>query len=89
MMKKTLKTLFTVRGKCPFGLYEEEQVMTNKELQSIWYGAYSFLKTEDRWLQAFQYSKEQIHSDLSMISSVIPEISNDAKDLHNLQSLHL
>ena len=59
-MKKTLKTLFTVRKKCPFGLYEEEQVMTNKELQSIWYGAYSFLETEDRWLQAFQYLKEQM-----------------------------
>ncbi len=34
--------------------------MTNKELQSIYFGAYTFDETEDGWLQAFQYSKEQV-----------------------------
>ena len=34
--------------------------MTNKELQSIYYGAYSFQEREDGWLQAFQYSKRQM-----------------------------
>jgi len=34
--------------------------MTNSELQSIYFGAYSFRETEDGWLQAFQYSKEQM-----------------------------
>ena len=34
--------------------------MTNKELQSIWFGAYFFDETGDGWLQAFQYSKEQM-----------------------------
>ena len=32
--------------------------MTNKELQSIYFGAYSFKETEDGWLQAFQYTDE-------------------------------
>ena len=34
--------------------------MTNKELQSIYFGVYTFDETEDGWLQAFQYSKEQV-----------------------------
>ena len=34
--------------------------MTNKELQSIYFGAYSFKETEDGWLQAFQYTDEQM-----------------------------
>ena len=34
--------------------------MTIKELQSIYSGAYSFQVTEDGWLQAFQYSKDQM-----------------------------
>ena len=34
--------------------------MTNKELQSIYFGAYSFKETEDSWLQAFQYTDEQM-----------------------------
>ena len=34
--------------------------MTNKELQRIYFGAYSFRETEDGWLQAFQYSDAQI-----------------------------
>ena len=34
--------------------------MTNKELQSIYHGAYSFKELEGGWLQAFQYSKEQM-----------------------------
>ena len=34
--------------------------MTSKELQSIYCGAYSFRETEDVWLQAFQYSDEQM-----------------------------
>ena len=34
--------------------------MTNKELQSIYFGAYSFRETEDGWLQAFQYTDEQM-----------------------------
>ena len=29
--------------------------MTNTELQSIYFGAYSFQETKDGWLQAFQY----------------------------------
>ena len=34
--------------------------MTNQELQRIYFGAYSFRETEDGWLQAFQYSAEQM-----------------------------
>ena len=34
--------------------------MTNQELQSIYFGAYSFRETEDGWLQAFQYSDTQM-----------------------------
>ena len=34
--------------------------MTNKELQSIYYGAYFFEETADGWLQAFQYSRDQM-----------------------------
>ncbi len=34
--------------------------MTNQELQSIYFGAYSFRETEDGWLQAFQYTDEQM-----------------------------
>ena len=34
--------------------------MTNKELQSIYFGAYSFRETEEGWLQAFQYTEEQM-----------------------------
>ena len=34
--------------------------MTNKELQKIYFGAYSFKETEDGWLQAFQYTDEQM-----------------------------
>ena len=45
--------------------------MTNKELQRIYYGAYSFRETEDGWLQAFQYSKEQMGYFESCISKGI------------------
>ncbi len=34
--------------------------MTNPELQSIYFGAYSFRETTDGYLQAFQYSDEQM-----------------------------
>ena len=34
--------------------------MTNRELQDIYFGAYFFEVTEDGYLQAFQYSKEQM-----------------------------
>ncbi len=34
--------------------------MENKELKSFYFGAYSFRETEDGWLQAFQYSEEQM-----------------------------
>ena len=34
--------------------------MTNRELQSIYFGAYSFQETNDGYLQAFQYSEEQM-----------------------------
>ena len=34
--------------------------MTNRELQDIWFGAYSFEETGDGWLQAFQYTKAQM-----------------------------
>ena len=34
--------------------------MTNKELRNIYFGAYFFEETEDGYLQAFQYSKEQM-----------------------------
>ncbi|MBO4337102.1 MAG: SGNH/GDSL hydrolase family protein [Lachnospiraceae bacterium] len=34
--------------------------MTNEELKNIYFGAYSFEETEDGYLQAFQYTKEQI-----------------------------
>lgn len=35
-------------------------VITNEELKEIYFGAYEFGDTEDGYLQAFQYSKEQI-----------------------------
>ena len=34
--------------------------MTNRELQDIWFGTYSFEETGDGWLQAFQYTKAQM-----------------------------
>lgn len=34
--------------------------MTNRELQDIWFGAYSFSETEDGWLQAFQHTQAQM-----------------------------
>jgi lysophospholipase L1-like esterase len=34
--------------------------MTNRELETVYRGAYFFRETEDGWLQAFQYSKEQM-----------------------------
>ncbi len=34
--------------------------MTNEELKKYYRGAYSFAETEDGWLQAFQYTKEQM-----------------------------
>lgn len=34
--------------------------MTNRELQRIYFGAYSFRETEGGWLQAFQYSEAQM-----------------------------
>ena len=34
--------------------------MTNRELQRIYFGAYSFKETEDGWLRAFQYTEAQM-----------------------------
>lgn len=34
--------------------------MTSRELQRIYFGAYSFKETEDGWLQAFQYTEAQM-----------------------------
>ncbi len=34
--------------------------MTNRELQDIWFGAYSFEETGDGWLQAFQHTQAQM-----------------------------
>lgn len=34
--------------------------LTNQELEKIYFGAYEFHETEDGYLQAFQYSREQI-----------------------------
>ena len=34
--------------------------MTNNELKELYFGAYSFKETEDGYLQAFQYSDEQM-----------------------------
>ncbi len=34
--------------------------LTHDELKKIYFGAYRFSETEDGWLQAFQYSKEQM-----------------------------
>ena len=34
--------------------------MTNEELKKHYYGAYSFEETKDGWLQAFQYTAEQM-----------------------------
>ncbi len=34
--------------------------MTNTELKNIYFGAYSFEETADGWLQAFQYTQEQM-----------------------------
>lgn len=35
-------------------------ILTNKELQNFYFGAYSFEETNDGYLQAFQYTKEQM-----------------------------
>ena len=35
-------------------------IITNKELQSFYFGAYSFEERDDGYLQAFQYTKEQM-----------------------------
>ena len=35
-------------------------VLTNEELKKIYFGAYEFAETEDGYLQAFQYTKDQI-----------------------------
>ena len=35
-------------------------ILTNEELKSIYFGAYEFEETSDGYLQAFQYSKEQV-----------------------------
>jgi len=35
-------------------------ILSNKELQKFYFGAYSFEETEDGYLKAFQYSKPQI-----------------------------
>lgn len=35
-------------------------ILSNKELQSIYFGAYNFTETQDGYLQAFQYTQEQI-----------------------------
>lgn len=34
--------------------------LSNEKLKKIYFGAYEFDETEDGWLQAFQYSREQI-----------------------------
>ena len=34
--------------------------MTNRELKTIYFGAYSFQETDDGYLQAFQYSEEKV-----------------------------
>ena len=36
------------------------KIMTSKELKSIYFGAYFFEELEGGWLQAFQYTKEQM-----------------------------
>ena len=35
-------------------------ILTNKELQNFYFGAYSFEERDDGYLQAFQYTKEQM-----------------------------
>jgi len=35
-------------------------ILTNEELKNIYFGAYEFEETTDGYLQAFQYSKEQV-----------------------------
>ena len=35
-------------------------ILTNEELKNIYFGAYEFEETSDGYLQAFQYSKEQV-----------------------------
>ncbi len=34
--------------------------LTNRDLQGIYFGAYFFRETEDGWLQAFQYTEDQM-----------------------------
>ena len=45
--------------------------LTHDELKKIYFGAYRFSETEDGWLQAFQYSEEQIVHQLQH-SSALP-----------------
>ena len=35
-------------------------IISNEQLKKIYYGAYSFAETDDGYLQAFQYTKEQM-----------------------------
>lgn len=37
-----------------------KMILTNKELQNFYFGAYSFEETNEGYLQAFQYTKEQM-----------------------------
>ena len=34
--------------------------LSNEDLKNYYYGAYSFKETEDGYLQAFQYTEEQM-----------------------------
>ncbi len=37
-----------------------KMILTNEELKKIYFGAYEFEETEDKYLRAFQYTKEQM-----------------------------
>ncbi len=39
---------------------DKTMVLSNEELKKIYFGAYEFEETEDGYLQAFQYTKEQV-----------------------------
>ena len=35
--------------------------LTNEQLKTIYFGAYSFAETEDGYLKSFQYNQEQMN----------------------------
>ena len=58
-------------------------ILTNEELKKIYFGAYSFDETDDGYLQAFQYSPEEI--ELAQIAGYMHDIGNAVNRHHHAE----